>query len=75
MKTAWNIFWRIAGFPFVLALILTAATRDVLMLSFLWLRYGGEMIAHRKKQNVKGIADVYRQVEKHFETTDNKPKP
>ena len=60
-----RIFWRLVGFPFFLGIIVTATIRDVLWLSWKWLRWGGEMIAHR--EHSKGIMDVYLKLEKHID--------
>lgn len=62
MSTLIRMFWRLVTWPFVTCLILLAALRLVLVESYLWLRWGGEMISYRT--STKSIHDIYLLLEK-----------
>ncbi len=65
MKTGTQIFFRLLALPFFFAMVAIAAIRDTLWLCGLWIRFGGEMIPHRKRPT--GIHDVYVKLEKFLE--------
>lgn len=62
-----KLLFRILSLPFIVCLLLLACVRDVLVLSWLWLKHGGEFFAYRKSP--KTIMDVYRKLESQHTTS------
>lgn len=70
-----KLLFRILSFPFFFCIILIAAIRDVIILSFQWLAYGGETITHRNKASKNNIAKIVTILEAELLTEDlNKNK-
>ena len=54
--------FRTLSLPLILCLSIIAAIRDVTMLSWLWMKHGGEFFAYRKPSHT--VLGVYQKLEK-----------
>ena len=57
MKTFFKYFFRLTAFPFVAGIILIASIRNYFFTCYMWLRYGGELMAHDAVFNPETIRE------------------
>jgi hypothetical protein len=57
---------RLLSLPFFTGLLVIAFTWQVVLKSYLWLRYGGEAVNYNDKMNGKSITQVFYEVQKRL---------
>lgn len=52
-------FKRVLGLPFFVGLVAISAAWQIILKSYLWVKYGGEAVNYNDKMNRKTISDVF----------------
>lgn len=62
-----KILFRILSLPFLFVFVFFAKLRDTLVICFLWVRYGGEIIPYQKHFNPTLIGELLTKLQKSYD--------